>query len=359
MLGRKSAEGGSPPLLVKYDAACRALAVATRVDEVKRIRDIAVAMKAYARQAGNHEMEANAVELRMRATRSMDLMRQKQAATIGLAKGTRGSKVKGARVDQKPTLADAGINKYLAHEGRKLGAMPEHRFELAVAAARENASRVVNSVLHLGEAEARRATRRQAFETTELTDDAYEYRIGRAQDMFSDIAPGSVALILTDPPYHDEAGPAIEWLAEFAADALMPGGSLIMFTGHHRLPNDFAAFAGKLRYWWLLSLRHNESKRLPGKFVVACHKPVLWFVQTYRRNNEYVVDVLNSAGRDKDLHEWGQGDGGIAPLIDALTEPGELIIDPFAGSRLWGQIAIARKRRWLGCDIVQGGTCIP
>jgi DNA modification methylase len=65
--------------------------------------------------------------------------------------------------------------------------------------------------------------------------------------------------------------------------------------------------------------------------------------------------MLTSEGRDKDEHEWGQGEAGVTALIDALTEPGELIVDPFAGSGLWGRIAAARKRRWIGCDVVQGG----
>ena len=145
--------------LVKYDAACRAIAVAKRVDEVKQIRDVAIAMKAYARQANNHDMEADAVEIRMRATRRMDQMRQEQKETVGLAKGTRGSKVKGARVDDKPTLADVGINKALAHEGRKLGALTEHEFEKAVSTAREAVGRVVKDALRTDDKKERRAER--------------------------------------------------------------------------------------------------------------------------------------------------------------------------------------------------------
>lgn len=67
-------------------------------------------MKAYARQAKNKALEADAAEIRMRATRRLDQMRQEQKATIGLSLGSRGSKVKGARVDEKPTLAQAGID---------------------------------------------------------------------------------------------------------------------------------------------------------------------------------------------------------------------------------------------------------
>jgi hypothetical protein len=124
--------------LIKYDRACKAIAAAKRVDEVKRIRDVAVAMKAYARQANNHELEADAIEIRMRATRRMDQMRQEQAKTIGLAKGG-GGKHGRKRVAEKPTLKDAGINKNLAHEGRKLGALSDQEFEQKVTQARADA----------------------------------------------------------------------------------------------------------------------------------------------------------------------------------------------------------------------------
>jgi hypothetical protein len=207
--------------------------------------------------------------------------------------------------------------------------------------------------------EERRAARRKQFEDTLITDNAYDYRIGRAQDVLltGDIKTKEPRLILCDPPYEESADPLFDWLFGFAQDVLPVGGSLIVFTGHHRLPRDFAIVSKyDLRYWWLLSLRHNEARHLKGKFVVVHHKPVLWFVKGRRYNNEALLDVLTSEGRDKDGHEWSQGDGGISPIIDALTEPGDLIVEPFCGPGYWGKIAVAKKRRWIGCDVVAGGS---
>jgi N6-adenosine-specific RNA methylase IME4 len=150
-------------MLVRYDAACRALAEAKAVDEVKDIRDVAVALAAYARQAKNRELEEDAVELRMRATRKLDQLRQAQKETVGLNTGTRGQLAGGLKnnpPDSRPTLASQGVDKNLAHQARVLGAMDEAAFERKVAEARNSAARVFRRAVREVEIDQRRAERR-------------------------------------------------------------------------------------------------------------------------------------------------------------------------------------------------------
>jgi hypothetical protein len=100
----------------------------------------------------------------------------------------------------------------------------------------------------------------------------------------------------------------------------------------------------------------GPSQRLPGKFVIPTFKPVLWYVKETRRDRSLMPDLFASPSPDKLAHAWAQGDGGVWVPIEHLTQPGELIVDPFAGTGAWGQIAHAMGRRWIGADIEQGGT---
>lgn len=55
--------------LIRYDAMCTAIAECHQIDEVKDLRDKAMALELYARQARNTDAERKASEVRLRAER--------------------------------------------------------------------------------------------------------------------------------------------------------------------------------------------------------------------------------------------------------------------------------------------------
>ena len=123
--------------LVKYDAACRALSEARSTDEVRNILNTAEAMRAYARQAKNRLMETDAAEIRIRSERRLGELIKAQKETVGLNQGAKGSVVTGAGrepvKDERPTLAEASIDKKLSSRAQQLAELSPEGFERRVA----------------------------------------------------------------------------------------------------------------------------------------------------------------------------------------------------------------------------------
>lgn len=112
--------------LVRYDAMCRAISDAYEVDEVKDIRDKAVAMEHYFRQAKNTEAEQRACQIRLRAERKAGEM----LAAMEKAKGGRPSE---NRSSSTTSLSDLGISKDQSSRWQQLANVPEDQFEAALA----------------------------------------------------------------------------------------------------------------------------------------------------------------------------------------------------------------------------------
>ena len=115
-----------------YAAAERSLAELSDIVEIKAARDQAIGVEAWARQAKDGDLLGRAVKVRKWSTRRLGEAIAEKRAAGELAKGTRGSKIRGARVDERPTLADQGVDKHLADAARKAAKTGEDKFRKAV-----------------------------------------------------------------------------------------------------------------------------------------------------------------------------------------------------------------------------------
>jgi N6-adenosine-specific RNA methylase IME4 len=184
--------------LLKYDVACRALAEASTIDEVKDIRDKAEAMRIYARQANNTELEEKAALIRVRGERKLGQMLLEAKADGRLHEGR--PKKNGSPSDQleRIKIEDYGIDKRLSVEAQRIGAIPEAEYESLLGRLSETVkargSRVALIEMSAEEKKKRRAQK--------------EMLLGEYQAALPDKKFG---VIVADPewkfePYSDETG---------------------------------------------------------------------------------------------------------------------------------------------------------
>jgi hypothetical protein len=121
--------------LIRYDAARKAIAAARRVDEVKSIRDRAEAVRVYAKQAKNFELQNRAAEIRLLAERRAGQLLVEMENT-----GERQAKERGRpkKVSSPTTLPKLGITRDQSSKWQRFAkTIDESTFETALAHAKQ------------------------------------------------------------------------------------------------------------------------------------------------------------------------------------------------------------------------------
>jgi N6-adenosine-specific RNA methylase IME4 len=119
--------------LVRYDAACTALAAAVKADEVMSVRLEAKAIEAVARVAKNFDLEINAVKLRTRAeARLGEMLEQGERQGIIAARG-RPKKDSESECFSRATLKDIGVDPKLSAQSRRLSSIGQQAVDVMLA----------------------------------------------------------------------------------------------------------------------------------------------------------------------------------------------------------------------------------
>ena len=175
------------------------------------------------------------------------------------------------------------------------------------------------------------------------------------------IKDDSIDMILTDPPYIEAWS---EYWVPFLGVAnriLKPGGALITYIGHVRLPELFEALrCGELefgetalKFYWICALEHKGSiAAVHSTGAMTGFKPVVIIMKppTHKPYNMY-NDLIVGGGRSKDTHDWQQESGELLPLVDAFSKPGDTILDPFMGSGSTGILSKMTARKFIGVEL--------
>lgn len=169
-----------------------------------------------------------------------------------------------------------------------------------------------------------------------------------------DIKYNSIDLIITDPPYPKEYLDLWDGLQDFALKHLKKDGYLIAYSGQMFLPIVLNKLIknGALNYVWLFCLYHKWSSQYIKIRNIFCEwKPAILLKKgkVYRLENS-ICDV-SADKRNKELHDWQQGQETPEYFINHFTDPGEVVCDPMAGAGTFLRVAKNLNRKIVGMEI--------
>ncbi len=170
--------------------------------------------------------------------------------------------------------------------------------------------------------------------------------------------PGDVSLFWTDPPWNALTLGVYPHLAEFAGAWLKPGGVLGVYPGTEFedeakdiLREKLAGFSKPRR---LVVVNNDDGHgRVIGGFKV-CHQSILLFTKGEPTPRPvHYADVLRTGRESKEYHDWQRTEAETTHWLKALTEPGELVVDPFGGGFTTAACCLRLGLRCVSCDVVE------
>jgi len=337
-----------PDALVFMDKAKQELAKITTIDEAKIIRDKAEILRIYAKKIGKGlEVQNQCAEIKIRAERKAGKLIYNEGRRPG---ETDKSIISHDVILSKPKLKELDISPMQSHRWQLIASIEIDKFENIIARLNKPNYELTTAKV-LREAKRLKREKRKTF-ISNLPDitERYQLYCCDIKDAHKKVKENSVDWIITDPPYPKEYLELINSLGEFSLHALKKAGSLICMIGQSYLPEVYSMLIKYLIYnWTCCYLMPGDAVKIWPRKIVTGWKPLLWFVKE-GPPKEVIYDVFRSKAKDKEHHDWGQSESGMADIIERFTFPGETICDPFLGAGTTGVVALKMNRIFIGLD---------
>ena len=149
-------------------------------------------------------------------------------------------------------------------------------------------------------------------------------------------------------------GSYIEQCCRDIARVLRPSGYLFLWADTYRLcTGEHLHVADVLPCVDLISwdserIGNGYRSRRRGDYLLVLQRPPLRAKGTWR---DHGIPSRWDEKVDRRIHPHIKPTGLIRRLIAAVTVPGDLVLDPAAGSFVVMNVALALQRHFVGCDI--------
>ncbi len=361
--------------LIRYEAARHALQECVRVDEAKNILDKVEALRVYAHQQQDTEMEFWLCEMKLRARRKIGEI-SKSLETIkpqdSGAMAHSGSTTAGT-TSKKAALEEAGLSKNVANRCEHIADIPEEEFESVIDAAKDKGKPVTYSDVESAVKKKRNQNERKQKEADEAKK-SQKYSgikarvlVGDCLDIINDIAP--VDLLIADPPYFTDGDFTVHISA--CLRRVKRNGQAYVFTGAN--PIEVAAYlamdSGHMELVQLLVWNYNNTgQRQPNERYTSNYQLVLYYRgpdapqinKPADGKEQYACQTINApdARIDYRYHKWQKPLDLIKRLIRNSSDESGFVFDPFVGSGTTVLAACSLGREAFGCDTDQAAIQI-
>ena len=357
-----------PTGLVQYEAARHALQECVRVDEAKTILDKVEALRVYAKQQNDSDMERWLAELKIRARRKLGEISSQLEKVTPKEKGNRAHSVSDtADANSKTkTLKDAGIHPRLAQRCEKLLEIDESEFEAVILDAKEHNKPVtyaaVESVVKKkqNQKEVKNRAAKEVTESQEVKHIKASVILADCLNILPDLQP--IDLLIADPPYFTDG----DFTKHISAclKKVKPTGQAYIFASadSNEIAVNIAIDSGHMILEQILVWNYNNTgQRQPNNRYTSNYQIAFYYrgVDAPDINKpadgkeQYSCQTINApdARIGDRYHKWQKPIDLIKRLIRNSSNEGDFIFDPFVGSGTTVVAAAMLGRNSIGCDI--------